>query len=115
MGMHFLGEITIGGPIPTEHLPELLRLLDHAGVLPDGELSGYQGPLAFGPRGPRDEVPDDPRVMVVFPEHHNGRTIPGVPAHPRDCPATRGMNRHHACQRCRRCWRPFEALSRKES
>ncbi len=37
MGMHFLGEITIGGPIPAEHLPELLRLLDHAGVLPDGD------------------------------------------------------------------------------
>ena len=37
MGMHFLGEITIGGPIPKEHLPELLKLLDHAGVLPDGD------------------------------------------------------------------------------
>ncbi len=37
MGMHFLGEITIGGPIPTEHLQELLKLLDHAGVLPDGD------------------------------------------------------------------------------
>jgi hypothetical protein len=37
MGMHFLGEITIGGPIPKEDLPELLKLLDHAGVLPDGD------------------------------------------------------------------------------
>jgi hypothetical protein len=36
MGMHFLGEITIGGPIPKEHLPELLKLLDHADVLTDG-------------------------------------------------------------------------------
>ena len=37
MGMHFLGEITIGGPIPSEFLPELAKLLDHAGVLPDGD------------------------------------------------------------------------------
>jgi hypothetical protein len=81
---------------------------------PDRELVGYKGSLAFGPRRPSDEVPDDPRIIVVFPEHHNGRTIPGVAAHPKDCPATRGMNRHHACQRCRRCWRPFEALARKE-
>ncbi len=37
MGMHFLGEITIGGPIPRGFLPELVKLLDHAGVLPDGD------------------------------------------------------------------------------
>ncbi len=37
MGMHFLGEITIGGPIPRELQPELVKLLDHAGVLPDGD------------------------------------------------------------------------------
>ncbi len=37
MGVHFLGEITIGGPIPSELLPELVKLLDHAGVLPDGD------------------------------------------------------------------------------
>ncbi len=50
MGMHFLGEITIGGPIPKEHLPELLKLLDHAGVLPDGnDLRKYldKGHLFF--------------------------------------------------------------------
>ncbi len=51
----------------------------------------------------------------VFPEHHAGHTIPDVPAHLKDCPATRGMDRHHACQRCRRCWRPRGGLNRKES
>jgi hypothetical protein len=81
---------------------------------PEGELRGYAGPLAFGPRMPRDIVPDDPRIVVVFPEHHAGRTIANVPEHPKDCPATRGMNRRHACQRCRRCWRPYEALDKKE-
>jgi len=81
---------------------------------PEGGLQGYEGPLAFGPRTPRDKVPDDKRIMVVFPEHHAGHTIPNVPAHPKDCPATRGMDRRHACQRCRRCWRPHDALDRKE-
>ncbi len=50
MGVHFLGEITIGGPIPRELLPELVRLLDHAGVLPDGnDLRKYldKGHLFF--------------------------------------------------------------------
>jgi hypothetical protein len=37
MGMHFLGEITIGGPLLQDLLPELVKLLDHAGVLPDGD------------------------------------------------------------------------------
>jgi len=81
---------------------------------PEGELRGYEGPAAFGPRTSRDIVPDDQRIMVVFPEHHAGRTIANVPEHPKDCPATRGMNRRHACQRCRRCWRPYEALDKKE-
>lgn len=71
------------------------------------ELSGFAGPLAFGPRGPQDAVPYDPRIIVVFPVHRAGRTDPDVPVHPRDCPATRGP-RHHACLRCQRCYRPFE-------
>jgi len=76
----------------------------------DKQLVGYDGPLAFGPRRPRDKVPDDNRIIVVFPEHHIGHTIPGVPLHPKDCPATRGMKRKNACQRCQRCWRPFAAM-----
>jgi hypothetical protein len=77
---------------------------------PKGRLRGYDGPLAFGPRGPSDGVPDDPRIVVIFPEHHAGRTIADIPEHPKDCPATRGMDRHHVCQRCGRCWKPFEAM-----
>ena len=77
---------------------------------PDEDLTGYEGPLAFGPRRPEDPVPDDERIVVVFPEHHLGHTIPGVPPHPKDCPATRGMVRLHACQRCQRCWK----IRRKE-
>lgn len=78
---------------------------------PPAELDGYNGPLAFGPRRPEDSVPDDERIVVVFPEHHLGHTIPGIPPHPSDCPATRGMNRYHACQRCRRCWEPFPTIT----
>ncbi len=37
MGVYFLGEITIGGPIPKERLPEFVKVLAHAGVLSDGD------------------------------------------------------------------------------
>jgi len=77
---------------------------------PAGQLDGYKGPLAFGPRKPRDKVPEDSRIIVVFPEHHHGRTVPNVPLHPKDCPATRGMERKNACERCQHCWRPFLAM-----
>lgn len=81
---------------------------------PDQRLPGYDGPLAFGPRRPRDKVPDDRRIIVVFPEHRVGHTMPGVPLHPKDCPATRGAERRNACGRCRRCWRPFAAMESPE-
>ncbi len=38
---------------------------------PDRELQGYEGPLAFGPSTPRDKVPDDQRIIVVFPSPRN--------------------------------------------
>ncbi|HET6494180.1 MAG TPA: hypothetical protein VFH61_02310 [Thermoleophilia bacterium] len=79
---------------------------------PRGALDGYEGPLAFGPRGPSDAVPADRRIVVVFPEHHAGRTVQGVPLHELDCPATRGAERVLACRRCRRCWKPFEFVRR---
>jgi hypothetical protein len=75
---------------------------------PRGALRGYEGPLAYGPRGPADVVPASRRIVVVFPEHHAGRTVPDVPLHELDCPATRGAERMLACRRCRRCWRPHE-------
>ena len=80
---------------------------------PAGELDGYDGPLAFGPRRPRDRVPDDRRIVTVFPEHRIGHTMRGVPFHPKDCPATRGAQRLMACARCWRCWRPFLAMGHK--
>ena len=36
MGVYFPGEISIGGPIPREHLPEFVKLLDRTGLLTDG-------------------------------------------------------------------------------
>ena len=78
---------------------------------PDTKLAGFFGPLAFGPRKPRDRVPEDSRIVVVFPEHHAGRTVRGVPMHPKDCPATRGLPRKNACLHCQRCWRPSLSMS----
>jgi hypothetical protein len=36
MGVYFLGEIAIGGPIPGGLVPELTKGLERAGLLPDG-------------------------------------------------------------------------------
>jgi hypothetical protein len=97
-----------------QHLKNLSLIVSFDATSADRELAGCECPLAFGPRRPRDEVPNDRRIIVVFPEHHVGHTIPGVPLHPKDCPATRGAERTNACQRCQRCWRPFAAMDRKE-
>lgn len=50
MGVYFLGEITIGGPIPGGLVPELTKQLERAGLLPDGpDLTKYlqEGLLQF--------------------------------------------------------------------
>lgn len=63
----------------------------------------YQGKMCYGPRRAHDNVPDDPRIVTVFPYHASGRIIGNVPPHDKDCPAVR----HHVigCVICRRCWR----------
>jgi hypothetical protein len=91
-------------------LNNLSLILTFDATSPDREMADCECPLAFGPRRPRDNVRDDRRIIVVFPEHHAGHTIPNVPLHPKDCPATRGFERRNACLRCQRCWRPFEAI-----
>ena len=68
----------------------LSLILSFDATSPDTDIAGYDGPLAFGPNRSEDQVPHDPRIIVVFPEHHSGRTMKGVPAHLKDCPATRG-------------------------
>lgn len=62
----------------------------------------YDGAMCFGPRRPEDDVPDDQRIITVFPRHHAGRIIGDVPVHKNDCPAVR--HTVNGCIECRKCW-----------
>ncbi len=78
---------------------------------PKGFADGFDGPLAFGPRNPGDELPDDPRIIVVFPTHHQGKPDAAIPIDGKDCPATRFKVREEklgACDRCKRCYQPHQ-------
>ncbi len=75
-------------------------------------VEGYEGPLAFGPIQAGDEVPDDDRIIVVFPEHHQHGPADDITPHQKDCPL---QTRNHeakagACEACGRCLRPHKAL-----
>lgn len=76
-------------------------------------VDGYKGPLSYGPIQASEEVPDDPRIIVVFPEHHQSHPDPKIEKHQKDYPATRippfreGL-KTQACQRCGRCLRPHD-------
>lgn len=62
----------------------------------------YQGPLCFGPRMPGDQVPEDPRIITVFPRHFAGRVVKGVGRHSKDCKAV--WHEIPGCLECGRCW-----------
>lgn len=62
----------------------------------------YPGRMCFGPRLVGHEVPDDDRIITVFPYHSAGRIIGNIPEHPKDCPAVRKTKK--GCMACRKCW-----------
>ncbi len=62
----------------------------------------YDGALCYGPRHPEDKVPDDPRILIVFPRHHTGKVIKGMPHHPKDCQGV--WHTISGCMVCGRCW-----------
>ena len=62
----------------------------------------YPGKLCFGPRRFNDEVPNDKRVIMIFPYHFLGKVVKHVPEHPLDCPAVR--HTVSGCLECGRCW-----------
>lgn len=79
-------------------------------------VRGYKGPLAYGPIQPGEKVPNDKRIIVVFPEHHQKHPHVDILEHKKDCPATRiPIGREYlkegACQRCQRCMKPHEVES----
>lgn len=82
-------------------LPNLSLLVTVDATSPDSVWK-YDGTLCFGPRRKEDPVPDDKRIITIFPRHHIGRIVGNVPHDPRDCPAVR--HTVNGCIECQRCW-----------
>lgn len=83
-------------------LPNLRMLLTVDASSPKSVWS-YQGAMCYGPRRPENQVPEDDRIKVVFPRHHGGRVIKGVPRHPKDCLSV--WHELSGCHACGRCWK----------
>ena len=84
------------------NLPNLSLLMSVDVTSPDS-VWNYPGPMCFGPRRPEDPVPEDQRIITIFPRHHAGRVIGNIPNHPKDCPAVR--HTVSGCLECGRCWK----------
>jgi hypothetical protein len=89
--------LALNGRIPNLHL-----LLSVDSSSPEA-VWNYPGKMCYGPRRYEDTVPDDPRIVTVFPRHFAGRIIKNVPVHKKDCPAVRHIVT--GCAYCKRCWK----------
>lgn len=95
-------KIPIAEEVLTGNLPNLSLLLSVDVTSPASVWEYQTGPLCFGPRRPEDDVPDDQRIITVFPRHHAGKIIGDIPLHAKDCPAVR--HKVDGCLQCKRCW-----------
>ena len=91
----------IAKAINERKLPNLSILLSVDTTSPKS-VWNYKGAMCFGPRRPEDLVPNDPRIITIFPRHHAGRVIGDIPVDPRDCPSVR--HTANGCVECKRCW-----------
>ena len=66
------------------------------------ETESYEGKMCFGPRLETDDVPNDDRIIVVFPFHNRGKIAKTMPLHAKDCPAV--YHKVANCLECTRCW-----------
>ena len=80
----WLDDIEAGTLVQAKNLANL-SLLVSVDVTSPGSVWKYQsGPLCFGPRRPEDAVPDDKRIITIFPRHHAGRVIGDIPLDDKD-------------------------------
>ena len=68
---------------------------------PASVWNDYRGHLCYGPRLATDTVPDDDRIITVFPTHKQGKVKDNIPTHIKDCPAVR--HEVEGCLSCNRC------------
>ena len=81
-------------------LPNLKLLLSIDRDSPKASLK-YTGAMCWGPRMSDDIVPNDDRIVTVFPYHVHGNVKGNVPHHEKDCPA---VWNHKGCMVCKKCW-----------
>jgi hypothetical protein len=62
----------------------------------------YKEAMCWGPRMIGDKVPNDERIITVFPYHFSGKVIKNMPHHKKDCPAVWD---HRGCMVCGKCWK----------
>lgn len=62
----------------------------------------YEGKICFGPRLACDTVPQDDRIVTVFPYHCHGKLVKGIPKNKKNCPAI--YHKVSGCMECKRCW-----------
>ncbi|MEA3421014.1 MAG: hypothetical protein U9Q97_04995 [Acidobacteriota bacterium] len=79
-----------------------LSLLVTVDISSPPSVWNYDGAMCFGPRREEDPVPDDKRIITVFPRHHIGKIVGNIPEHEKDCPAVR--HTVNGCVECRQCW-----------
>jgi len=84
----------------TRVLPNLKMLLSVDSSSPS-TVWNYQGPMCYGPRRHNDTVPDDQRIITIFPTHKQGKVKDTVPPEAKDCPAVR--HQVSGCLECNRC------------
>jgi hypothetical protein len=98
-------KIEIAAAINKPQLPNL-RILVTVDSSSPKKTWDYPGTLCYGPRHPNDTVPNDPRILTVFPAHYSGKTQKDMPQHPKDCPAV--WHRVSGCAACTRCYTWWE-------
>lgn len=80
-----------------------LRILVSVDSSSPRSMWNYRGKLCYGPRLKSDQVPDDKRIVTVFPYHSSGKVVMGVPRHKKDCRAV--YHEIKGCLNCRQCWK----------
>lgn len=83
-------------------LPNLKLLLTIDAETPKKVWKNYKGKLCFGPRREIDKVPNNKRIITVFPYHCHGKVVKGTPTHKKDCQAV--YHNISGCSECGRCW-----------
>lgn len=84
-------------------LPNLHLMVSVDSSSPDS-VWDYPGAMCWGPRLKDDVVPQDERIIVVFPYHFGGKVVQAkvMPRDDRDCLAV--WKESEGCDNCGRCW-----------